>query len=83
MHLNQNGADNRPLHFDFLHLLLILFPRFFPAFHLPAQILWPHAYILQWQERQARAVLCQNIARATIEHRLRRVDARLGHAHLT
>jgi len=42
-----------------------------------------HGFAVRWQERQARAVLGENIARATVERRLRRVDSRLGHARHT
>jgi len=63
-----------------LHIPLLILPRHFPSFHLLPQILRPRGHILRRQKRQARAVLGQNIARAAVERRLRRVDARLGHA---
>lgn len=66
-----------------LHIPLLILPRHFSSFHLPSQILRPRAHILRRQERQARATLFQQIARATVEHRLGRVDARLGHARHT
>lgn len=64
----------------FLNFLLLILPRHLSSFHLPPQILRPRGHILRRQERQARAVLNKNIARATVEHRLGRVDSRLGHA---
>jgi hypothetical protein len=42
-----------------------------------------HGFAVRWQERQARAVLGENIACATVEHRLCRVNSRLGHASHT
>jgi len=63
-----------------LNLPLLILSRRFSPLHLPPQILRPRAHILRRQKRQARAALIQNIARAAVERRLRRVDARLGHA---
>ena len=66
-----------------LNLPLLILSRRFSPLHLPPQILRPRAHILRRQKRQARAALIQNIARATVERRLRRVDSRLGHARHT
>jgi len=66
--------------FYVLHFPLLL-SRNLP--HFPHQPLGPLTHILRRQKRQARAALFQNIARATVERRLGRVDARLGHARHT
>jgi hypothetical protein len=61
-----------------LNVLVLILPRHFPAFHLSLPIFGPVACILRWQKQRTGPPPRENIARTTIQHRLRRLDSRSG-----